>query len=98
MDWDGIKRLLQRADEHFARLKHLWVDAGGYRGEKKGKEWVQKTLRWSVDLLERPNKPAPRKWKCLWHGLSSGENKTWCSIGRSCWHREGLSSCRGAGW
>jgi hypothetical protein len=44
MDWDGIKRLLQRADEHFARLKHLWVDAGGYRGEEKGKERVQKTL------------------------------------------------------
>ena len=27
MDWDGIKTLLQRADEHFPRLKHLWVDA-----------------------------------------------------------------------
>jgi hypothetical protein len=40
MDWDGIKTLLQqtllqRADEHFPRLKHLWVDAG-YRGEYKG--------------------------------------------------------------
>ena len=39
MDWDGIKTLLQRADEHFPRLKHLWVDAG-YRGEDKGKDWV----------------------------------------------------------
>jgi hypothetical protein len=28
MDWDGIKTLLQRADEHFGRLKHLWLDAG----------------------------------------------------------------------
>ncbi len=33
MDWDGIKTLLQRVDEHFPRLSHLWVDAG-YRGEK----------------------------------------------------------------
>ena len=29
MDWDGIKTLLQRADEHFPRLKHLSV--GGRR-------------------------------------------------------------------
>jgi len=43
MDWDGIKTLLQRADEHFPRLKHLWVDAG-YRGEEKGKEWAEKTF------------------------------------------------------
>ncbi len=27
MDWDGIKRLLRRADTQFPRLKHLWVDA-----------------------------------------------------------------------
>ena len=40
MDWDEIKTLLWRADEHFPRLKHLWVDAG-YRGEDKGNDWVQ---------------------------------------------------------
>ncbi len=33
MDWDGIKTLLQRVDEHFPRLRHLWVDAG-YREAK----------------------------------------------------------------
>jgi putative transposase len=33
MDWDGIKTLLQRVDEQFPRLKHLWVDAG-YRGRR----------------------------------------------------------------
>jgi predicted metal-dependent RNase len=43
MDWEGIKMLLQRADTQFPRLKHLWVDAG-YRGEDKGKNWVEKTL------------------------------------------------------
>ena len=65
MDQDGIKTLLQRADEHFPRLKHLWVDAG-YRGE----DWVQKTLRWSVELVERPKKLVPEevlmKWAKEW--------------------------------
>jgi hypothetical protein len=62
MDWDGIKTLLRQADKtQFPRLKHLWVDAG-YRGEDKGKNWVEKKkLGWSVDLVERPRKPAPNK-------------------------------------
>ena len=60
MDWDGIKTLLQRVDMQFPRLKHLWVDAG-YRGEDKGKDWVEKTLGWSVDLVERPRRLPPKK-------------------------------------
>ena len=65
MDWDGIKTLLRRADTHFPRLKHLWVDAG-YRGEDKGKDWVERTLGWSVDLVERPKKPAPKEVLMAW--------------------------------
>jgi putative transposase len=65
MDWDGIKTLLQRADMQFPRLKHLWVDAG-YRGEDRGKDWVEKKLGWSVDLVERPRKPAPRDVLMAW--------------------------------
>jgi putative transposase len=65
MDWDGIKTLLQRADEHFPRLKHLWLDAG-YRGEDKGKDWVEKKLRWNVDLVERPKTPAPKEVLMAW--------------------------------
>src|SRR5215211_6058459 len=53
VDYQGIKTLLRQADRHFPRLSHLWLDAG-YRGEDKGKDWVQKTLGWSVDLVERP--------------------------------------------
>jgi transposase len=41
------------------------VDAG-YRGEDKGKDWVQKTLGWSVDLLERPRKAAPEEVLVMW--------------------------------
>jgi transposase len=65
MDYEGIKTLLHRAEERFPRLRHLWVDAG-YRGEGKGADWVKKTLGWSVDLLERPKKPASEEVLMRW--------------------------------
>jgi putative transposase len=65
MDYEGIKSLLGRANERFACLSHLWLDAG-YRGEDKGAHWVEKTLGWSVDLLERPKKPAPEEVLMAW--------------------------------
>ena len=65
MDYEGIKTLLCKADEQFPRLSHLWVDAG-YRGEDKGKDWVEKTLGWSVELVERPRKPAPKEVLMAW--------------------------------
>ena len=65
MDYEGIKTLLHQADRHFPRLSHLWLDAG-YRGEDKGKDWVQKTLGWSVDLVERPRQPAPKEVLKTW--------------------------------
>jgi putative transposase len=60
MDCEGIKTLLRRAEERFPRLSHLWLDAG-YRGEEKGADWVRKRLGWSVDVVERPRKPAPEE-------------------------------------
>ena len=65
MDHEGIKTLLRGADGRFPRLSHLWVDAG-YRGEDKGADWVQKTLGWSVQLVERPRKPAPEEVLMGW--------------------------------
>jgi putative transposase len=69
LDQVGIKALLRRADEAFPQLSHLWLDAG-YRGEDKGADWVRKTLGWSVDLVERPKKPAPEevlmRWAAEW--------------------------------
>jgi transposase len=41
------------------------VDAG-YRGKDKGAEWVKKTPGWSVDLVERPKKPAPEEVLMRW--------------------------------
>jgi putative transposase len=51
LDQEGIKTLLDGAKELFPRLSHLWLDAG-YRGEEKGRGWVEKVLGWSVDLVE----------------------------------------------
>jgi hypothetical protein len=49
------------------------LDAG-YRGEDKGADWVEKTLGWSVDLVERPKKPAPEKVLMAW-ALGSGPKR-----------------------
>ena len=65
LDQEGIKPLLARAGEQFFRLKHLWLDAG-YRGEDKGKGWVEKTLGWTVELVERPRRPAAEEVLKLW--------------------------------
>jgi putative transposase len=65
MDYEGIKALLTRAEETFPRLSHVWLD-GGYRGEGKGADWVQKTLGWSAELVERPRKPAPEEVLMAW--------------------------------
>jgi len=55
-DRDGIKPLLERAKELFPRMRHLWLDAG-YNGERKGKDWVEKVLGWSAQIVKRP-----RRW------------------------------------
>jgi putative transposase len=65
MDWDGIKTLMRRADTQFPRLSHLWLD-GGYRGEDKGKDWVEKTLGWSAEFVERARRPAPKEVLMAW--------------------------------
>ena len=65
MDAQGIKTLLRQANERFTRLSHLWLDAG-YRGESKGADWVRKALGWSVEIVERPRKPAPKEVLKSW--------------------------------
>jgi transposase len=40
----------------------------GYGGGKKikGKDWVDKTLGWSVELVKRPKTPAPKEVLLAW--------------------------------
>jgi putative transposase len=65
MDYEGIKILLDRAKVLFPRLAHLWMD-GGYTGEDKGADWVQKAFGWSVQIVGRPRKPAPEEVLMAW--------------------------------
>jgi putative transposase len=62
-DQDGIKLVLKTTRDHFPHLSHLWVDAG-YRG--RGKEWVEKELGLSVEVVHRTPKPAPEKIARIW--------------------------------
>src|ERR671917_332719 len=55
-DRDGIKPLMELVEERFPRLSHLWLDAG-YNGKGKGKDWAEKALGFSVEVV-RP----PRRW------------------------------------
>jgi putative transposase len=53
---DGIKPLMELVEDRFPRLSHLWLDAG-YNGKGKGKDWAEKFLGLSVEVV-RP----PRRW------------------------------------
>jgi putative transposase len=65
LDQEGLKSLLEQAMAQFSRLRHLWLDSA-YRGEDKGTGWVEKSLAWSVELVERPRKPAPNEVLMAW--------------------------------
>jgi hypothetical protein len=66
MDYEGIKTLLRRADEAFPRLSHLWLD-GGYKGEDKGADWVEKTLGWTVEVVTADRaSPLPEEVLMAW--------------------------------
>jgi putative transposase len=62
-DQDGIKLVLEATRDRLPRLSQLWVDAG-YRG--RGKEWAEKTLGLSVEIVHRTPKPTPEKTARIW--------------------------------
>ena len=69
-DRDGIKLLLQDAKELFPRLlSHLWLDAG-YNGQGKGREWVEKALGLTAEIVRHPPKPS-----YVW--VREGEEPDW---------------------
>jgi putative transposase len=55
-DRDGLRLLLESVRSEISRLSHLWFDAG-YQG--RGKDWVEKVLGLSVEIVRRPPKPIP---------------------------------------
>jgi putative transposase len=66
-DADGIKLLLEPVRGLFARLSHLWVDAG-YQG--RGKRWAEEVMGVGVEVVRKPPKPVPEKvaesWAAEW--------------------------------
>jgi len=62
-DQDGIKLLLKGVGACLPRLSQLWVDAG-YQG--RGKDWVEKELDLSVEVVHRTPKPTPEKVAMMW--------------------------------
>jgi putative transposase len=62
-DQDGIKLLLKGVRDRLLCLSHLWVDAG-YQG--RGKDWVEKVLGLSVEVVHRTPKPTPEKVAMKW--------------------------------
>ena len=62
-DQGGIRLLLDQVRGRFARLSHLWVDAG-YQG--RGKKWAEEVLGLSVDVVRKPKKPLPEEVAKTW--------------------------------
>jgi putative transposase len=62
-DQDGIKLLLKGVRGRLPRLSQLWVDAG-YQG--RGKEWAEKVLGLSVEVVRRTPKPTPERGAMMW--------------------------------
>lgn len=54
-DRDGIKPLMERSGERCPRLSHLWLDAG-YNGKGKGRDWVERVLGLSVEVVRPPSR------------------------------------------
>jgi putative transposase len=51
-DAEGGQKLLENIKDTFTRLKHLFVD-GGYK--RTWREWVEQTLGWTVEVVQRPD-------------------------------------------
>lgn len=75
-DADGVRLLLEQVRGRFARLSHLWLDAG-YRG--RGSKWVEEAMGLSVEVVRKPPKPIPEKvaerWAMEW--VKEGKEVDW---------------------
>jgi putative transposase len=78
-DADGIRLLLDPVQGRFARLSHLWVDAG-YQG--RGRRWTEEVLGVSVEVVRKPPKPVPEEVAELWarEWAKEGKKRDWQSL------------------
>jgi hypothetical protein len=47
-------------------MMSLTIETDRLRLRGRDADWVEKTLGWSVDLVERPRKPAPEEVLMAW--------------------------------
>jgi putative transposase len=71
-DADGIRLLLDPVRGLFARLSHLWVDAG-YQG--RGKRWAEEVFGVGVEVVRKPQKPVAEKVAEAWAAEWAKEGK-----------------------
>jgi putative transposase len=65
-DREGIKLLLELAQDRLPqRLSHLWMDAG-YTGEGKGADWVERVLEWTAQIVRHRPKMVPEEVMWRW--------------------------------
>jgi putative transposase len=78
-DQDGIRLLLEPVRGRFARLSHLWVDAG-YQG--RGRKWAEEAMGMDVEVVRKPPKLIPEKVAELWAAEWAKEGKAvdWQSL------------------
>ncbi len=70
-DRAAVPLVLTGINQQYPRLAHLWVDQG-YTGT--GKEWIERELGWSVEVVKHP--PVPRgEWVA--HGDISRLETVW---------------------
>ncbi len=73
MDRDGVELLLEQSiKDELPRLQHVWLD-GGYKGEAKGKQWIEKNIGWRAEIVQHPPKP-----RGVW--ARAGEEIDWSKI------------------
>jgi putative transposase len=89
-DRDGIKPLLEHVRKRFQRLSHLWLDAG-YNGMGKGKDWVEKELGSTAQVVRRP----PRT-RFVW--VKEGEEIDWGMLNKLLPESGFTRSYRDVGW
>ena len=67
---DGLRRASRRyCSEHGRAIPSPLVICGwtlATAERTRAQDWVEKTLGWSVDLVERPKKPAPEEVLMAW--------------------------------
>ena len=73
MDRDGVELLPEQGiKDELPGMKQVWLD-GGYKGEGKGKQWIEQHMGWSAEMVQHPPKP-----RGVW--ARGGEEVDWSKI------------------